>query len=350
MKMNTFQAVNDIIKDEFRTHPLPFFLEEATGLFQRAHLYYRSFRQVKIHEQAAQNPLQGHATIYGAALHLLSDYSSIGGLAIQIALVTKCTEDLLKEYRCLNENYQMLCDALTVQYPVYQSLNWTEQTPPFGCVVSSSFYLRWKIKMIRFTSRLQRIIQCLGLVFWQCFKTGMVLCDAQLLLTHDSQARFEGCTELVAYWQDYQQQLEDDRDLLLEEIEKGSELFDRILNKLGISMVDSTSALSQLKQEFQELEEPIQEIWDDMSYIAEETLDSIYIPDKITPFHIDLSIGKAQDPALPDGIYPPWGGECIEIEAKEDLTMDKPPLTQNQLFSLSMKSLKWIKQQFSDLT
>lgn len=321
--MNTFQALRNSIQEELQAdRHLPPFLDEAVELFRKAHMYYRTYRHVQIDQNAYKDPSKGHPAVYGAALQLLGDYTTIGSYAVNIALVTKCAEDILKEYRQLDDDYQRLCEAIDWQYPLYHYVEWKKEEKESQEIISPYLPLMWQTQTMDMIRQILKITRCALDVFWQIFKLSMCLCDAYLLCNDDPQIRYEACTELVAEWDLYQSQLQEDQKRLVEEIERGSELADRILTHLGVQD-DSTSIVSQLKEKIEEFAEEAKDTLDDMYNVAEETLDTIYVKGKITPLHINLTAINAAVPKVPYSRFPPWGGRemAISISAPSEHTI-----------------------------
>lgn len=311
-EMNVFQTVRDIIQTELENDfPLPPFSNEVLSLLSQAHIYYRTYKYEKISQKASKDPSQGHPAVYGAALQLLGDYTSIGSYAINIALVAKCTENLLGEYRQLSESYQKLCQTTDWQYPIYHPIKWKQETKTPQNLLSPSLFLTWQIQAMGWMNQILRVKNCSLDVFRQTFKLSMSLCDAYLVLNDDPQMRYAACTELAANWNGYLNQLKENQKYLLEEIKKRSDLTDRILSELDAEE-DSSSIIDQLNAEFKDfLAEQAEKMLEDIQDVAEETLDTFYVKGKITPLHIDLTEGKNATPALPHGRFPPWTGQTV---------------------------------------
>jgi hypothetical protein len=309
--MNAFQAIRDTIREEINIDQLPPFLDEAAELLSKAHLYYRGYKQMQINQNAARNPSKGHPGVYGAALHVVSDYTTIGAYAVNLALVTKCTEDLLREYRQLSEEYQRLCHTIDWQYPLYHPVEWKREAKNTQSL-SPSLSLLWQVQIMGWVRQILKITRCALVVFWQMFKLSMCLCDAYLLLNGDSQTRYEACTELVAEWDSYRNQLKEDQKRLVRELEKGCDLADRILTRLGAER-DSSFIIDRLKQKIEKFTGEAEEVLAGLYDRGIETLDMAYIKGKIAPLHIDLAESTAVAPALPYGRFPPWAGQAVVI-------------------------------------
>lgn len=319
--MNGFQAICDTIREECNSDLLPPFLDVSIELFSKAHIYYRIYKQTRMNQNIARDPSQGNPAVYGAALQLASDYTTIGSYAVNIALVTKCTEDLLQEYRRLSEDYQRLRHTIDWQYPLYHSVDWKRKGNS-NRLLSPSLSILWQIQIMGRVEQILKIIRCALDVFWQLFKLSMCLCDVYLLLDGDSQTRYTACTELVADWNDYQNQLKEDHKCLVEELEKGCDLADRILTRLGIEK-DSDFIIDQLKQEIGKCAQETEQVLENLYDRADETLDTVYIQGVITPLHINLTEGSATAPILPYDRFPPWAGQAIVINP----SAKSPPLS-----------------------
>jgi hypothetical protein len=344
--MNPFQAVRDTIREEIGIQQLPPFLDQTVEVFNKVHLYYRTFKQATFLRKAAQDPSKGNPAVYGAALHLLGDYTSIGSYAVNVALVTKCAQDLLQEYRNLSVDYNVLCQTIKWQYPLYYPIEWKRGKPDAQSILSPSFYLSWHVQEMGFVRQILKITRCALHVFWQLFKLSMSLCDAYLLLNGDSQARYEGCTELIAEWDNYQKHLKESQKFLMKEIEKGSQLADRILEHLAIKN-NSSSILAQLKPIIQGLKIDSQTSHD-LFETFQETWDIVYAKGKITPLHIDLAEGTAAPSTLPHGRFPPWAGQQVELIKTK--TENSAPFNINSLYfkitdlgiKKRLKELNWL--------
>jgi hypothetical protein len=336
--MNPIQAVRETIQEELGDRQLPPFLDQVVEMFSQAHLYYRTSKQARIFNKASEDSLQGHPAVYGAALHLVGHYTSIGSYAINVALVTKCTEDLLREYRQLSDDYQALCQAFTWQFPLYEPIEWKQGRTDAQAQLSPSLSLFSQIKIVGFIRQIHKINRCTLHGIWQSFKLSMCICDAHLLLNGDRQARYEACTELVAEWENYKKQLKEDKKRLLEEIEKGSTIVDRILQKMGTTENTST-LLKNLKQKIGVLANVSESLIDHLYEVGGDTLDSVFVKGKITPLNIILAVKKAPL-NLPQGRFPPWGGQEVEAIATPDA--ENSILDLIDLPGNSLKGLSWL--------
>jgi hypothetical protein len=316
--MNTFQTVRHIVQEELQfDYPLPPYVDNILNVLSKAHIYYRTYKYEQISRKTAQDPTKGHPAVYGAALQLASDYPSIVSYAINVALVAKCTLDLLQEYRQLSESYQRLCQVIDWQYPLYYSVK-LKQKVAFSNSLSPSLHFILQVQMMDLVRQMLKICRCALDVFWQIFKLSMCLCDAYLLFNHDPRIRYEACTELVADWKCYRNQLQENQKRLFEEIQKKYRCIDHILNRLGIDK-SSTFILEQLKEKVKGLVVEAGEELGNLYDRTEETLDTLYAKGKITSLHINLTAGKAATPALPAGRFPPWGGQAIILASSKPL-------------------------------
>lgn len=310
--MDTFHAVQKAMSEEFvQIGPLPPFFKETVDLFSKAHLYYRSFKLGRAYSKAVLDPSKGNPVAYGAALHLVADHTSLN-YALTAALAAKCAADLLREYRRVSESTQEFWQTVTCQYPLYQSVEWSHEKRHRPLLLLPSIYLLYQVKVLHLIKQLQKIAECIFNILWQTFKLSMSSADAYLILNGDPTARFESFTELVADWEDYEGQLEDSTQRLLEELEKGIHITDRILSYLKAQETCST-IIDNLKRRKGKASGKSEGFIDDLYDVAHNALDPYFIPGKVVQMHIDFSEGKAAPPALPKDRFPPWGGQKIEV-------------------------------------
>lgn len=314
--MNTYDAVKQAIQpDVAKVGPLPPLLDPVVTLFSKAHLYYRSFKMGRTFQKAATDPEKGNAAAYGAALHLASDYTSLE-YALKVALVVKCSEDLLKGYRQVSEKTQTFWDAARCRYPLYQPIEWggkdKKSSPTF---LSPSYFVNKLVQLSQFSVQMHRVATALPSLLWQAFKLSMSVSDAYLVLNGDEAARFECFTELVSEWDSYQNLLEEDKERLVEVIENGSAVADRILKKLKIPETCATLVKSLKGSLAKGAPDDVSGLLKDFVEVAKDALDPVLIKGKITPFHLDFSEGAAAPSALPKGKFPPWGGQKVKPAA-----------------------------------
>lgn len=371
--MQAFPAVIDTIQKDFDTQQIPPPLHEVIELFRKVHVYHRTFKQAQLLNEAAKNPSQGNPAVYGAALQLAGDYTEIGSYTITVALVTKCTHDLLQEYRQLNIDCKILDDVWNWRYPIYQPIAWKRGTenPMF---LSPCFSLLSRIQALKLINQIFSITSCALRVFWQSFRISMCLCDAYLMLHGDPQARYEACTELVAKWGTYYHQLQEEQNRflekikradrqketmqLLDEIEHHRDLTDDILRCMK-QTEDSSSLIQKIKVKFKQniakVAQQAKEEAEDLYDAAERAMDAIYVKGKMIPLQINLAEGKAAPPLIPLGRFPPWGGQKVAlivpkaddqpVEAVKNFILDNMKLP----FEDSFKGVVWLADQLNRL-
>ncbi len=303
--MNLFGVVQKIVQEEFA---LPVFVHQTIDLIGKGHLYFRAYKYGKTYEKSSLHPLKEHSAVYGAIFHLLGEMTSIGSYAVTVALITKCAEDLLQGYRNLNEDYQTLYQKIHCQYPIDQPLKWNRKGLQ-SILFSPSLILVWQVQIIEKSRQILKIARCASRVLWQLFKLSVYVCDARLLLNDDPQTRYMACTELMHDWERYQAQMEENQQRLIEEIQKRSVLADRILYQLGLSR-NSAVILIEMRKKFLGFISAKKEIFEDISYAAQETLNTVYIKGKITALSINVRNRKSN--VLPSQPFPHWGGQQIK--------------------------------------
>lgn len=314
--MSTYDTVHSIVKEDIAAkHPLPSFLHETVKTFNRSHVYYRAYKMAGIYSKAAKSPAHGHPAAYGAALHLAADLTTIGSYAVNLALVAHIAQRLLVEYRSLSKAYQAYTSAVRWQYPVYPSLQYEKESKNKQKILSPSLYSTWKIQIVAFFRQIGKVCRCALDVFWQAFKLAMILRDAQLLIEGDTQAHFEACTELVAEWDEFVIQLNEDKQRLLEELEKRGALADRILTKVGAEK-NIRFVVDTFKDAFKDLLKP-DGVIDNFIEAGKEGMDILNVPGKANLLAINLDDGNVDPPLLPPSRYPPWGGKQVEVEVAQ---------------------------------
>lgn len=311
--IHPFQVLRLVIQEELAIeHPFPPILETAVELLRKVHPYYRYYRRNQIGHKANKTPLKGHPAIYGAALHLLHDYTQIGAYAVNLALITKCAEDLLFEYRQLDDHYHQLIESIHWKYPLYHPIQWKYEKGEEGQVGSSPLYFVLECHAMRLVQQIMHITSCALAVFKQLFKLSMCLCDAHLLFNNDPHMYHEACTDLVAKWDHYVNELKTNQNQLVQEIENRQALANRLLKHLGIDH-KSISFIAQLNDKIKKWMKDNEALLTDIYHVAEETLDTIYVKGKITPLHIDLTAVHAAKPKIPYSRFAPWAGQAVVI-------------------------------------
>lgn len=312
--MNTFDAVNKAVSAELPSiGPLPPCLQGTVKLLSQARLYYRAHKLGSAYEQASKDPENGNPVAYGAALHLVADHTSLG-YALSAALAAKCALDLLRGYRQVGESTQEFWNAVKCQYPVYHPVEWKQDSSSWTSFLFPSFNVYCQIKTMQMVTQLKKVSVCAAKIVRDTFLLSMRLADVCLISTGDQTARFEGFTELVAEWETYQGELENNKKRFLEELENNSVLIDQILDYL--QMPEScTHLIDILKKHMPDPVPGTGNLKDDLYEVGKGFLDPLVKPGKITAIGIDLSEGKAAPPALPPGRYPPWGGQKVKVVA-----------------------------------
>lgn len=301
--MKTYDAVQKAIGQELGASTLNPFLGVFVSGCSYIHRIYRSIKLGYKANQASQNPSKGNAVTYGAALHLVADHSSLK-YALSVALAAKCATDLLRETRQVGEKTKELWQTITGQYPVYHPVEWRRAEGSWPKRALSSFSIATRIKFLRFVDRIRKIKECTAKVIWQSFKLSMCSADAYKILEGEPMARFEGYTELVADWESYEEELTDNKNQLLEVLEKGSSLTDKILKYMDASE-STVTIVNNLKKHLGNVSANP----DGML----KAVNPLIIPGKITPLGIHLSSGKVGKPALPPERFPPWGGQKVNV-------------------------------------
>lgn len=293
-------------------------LYQAVELLSKTRIYYRCWKQVKITQKALTDPSATHPAVYGAALQLVGDYTTIGSYAVSVALVAKCVEDLFFHYQGLSEEYVQLSEKMAWRYPVYHPAPWNlkedvswlsdeekgneeEKRSKFSFCPPSFFALP-SFYAVDIVVQVIEIIRLSLRVFARLFILSMSLCDAWLLCQNDPQTRFDACTELISEWDHYYTLLKQDSCFLQEQIEKGSQLADTVLAHMETHYT-CRKVLAELGESLKEIAEDIpidKEKGLEILYEAgRATLDTVYVSGKVVAPRVDLSIGAPYTPKIP---------------------------------------------------
>lgn len=288
-------------------YPIPPLLDDVIQIFFKVHMYYKAFQFAYISQEAGINPLQAHPAIFGAALQLLGDNTTIGALAVNAALVVKCAEDILQEYRELMDAYQNLCEVFNWSYPTYEHVTVLKDSQELHGIIPPFIYLFWYGHCVSFLTQLEKMIIAAAIAVSRIFRISMCQYDAYLLFIGDTQARFEACTELVADWSRYREQLLTDTSFLFDKIEQSSAFADRIFERLGVKSTSSTFLAELRGQAASWQDSKEMEIVKDVLGIS---INSVYLEGKNPlTFTPQLRDHQGHVSILPEDRFPPWGGE-----------------------------------------
>lgn len=329
--MKIFQALRQTVLEEAAPQSVPSFLHTTVDLLGKAHTCCRTIKLLNVFTKAQQNPQRGHPAIYGAALQLAGDYTSLG-YGLNVALLAKCAQDILSEYASLSQSYLSFKAVIQCHYPLYQPVHWKKASPQESLLFSPSFLI-YRVELTQLIQKIDKIVQCVLDMLWQSFRLSMALRDAYLVFEGDPLARYEACTELIANWDDYQRHLKNHQELLVEELEKGQALADRILTRLNLH--NTQFILYFLKNHLPQ-NQNVKAALENVLEAANRAADTVYIPGKVTPLHIDLAEGQDQPPALAPGRFPPWAGQEVEIKTESSQTSSSLELeeeSEHDLFS-----------------
>lgn len=308
--MSLYDAVQKVVGEGVaQMSPLPPLLNPTLGILCKAHLFYSTYK-LGSSIQKPRKPLEGNPAVYGAALLFTADYAPLG-YALNIALVAKCAQDLLRGYRQISLSTEKLINVIRSRYPVYHSVEWREEKAKRSrFFLPSTYYIR-QLQITRLIAKIQQIFAHLRSILWQTFQLSMAMADAYLVLTGDQRARFYSFTELVADWDKYRTELENDKKRLLEDIQSQTNVADRILKEIHAPK-SCEAVIGQLQTELKKESESEEGLLNDLREAFFDTVKTFYVPGKITAMRIDFSEGKAAPAALPPGQYPPWGGQKMK--------------------------------------
>lgn len=285
--------------------PIPFYLQSAANLLAKGHLLWWSIKDYTLFKQTQQrNRTEGNPIAYGAALHLLSEYSTTVGYIVKVALIAKCAEDLLQQYCRVYQAYSNLKAACTKNYPRYYSYDWNKlHTKPASYF--PSFYLSLHLKGVKFVQTISKILRYISKLIIEMTTLAMRSTDVYLIANGNALAHLRACTEMIGDWKKYQARLTEDYTFLLIELDNKKELTDSILKKIGIEKrtIDLISSLRHLAAQIGKHLPTFLEL-------AQETVEPIFVEGKITALNLDFV--EEEPPTLKPARYPPWTGEHLD--------------------------------------
>ena len=311
---NGFEAIQATVEEQVQTwNHFPDLFTKGVTFFQKARIYYRSFKHIQYQKEAVENPQKGNPAVYGAAIDFIAQFHSITECALYIALIVKFTQDILLEYKNLKDQYEQLRSTWKNEYPFHRTVTWPSHRSHLilSILFPPSASLAWKMRLANTVHKIKHMTHTLWAILCQMFKISMISCDVYYLLKGDLAIRYEACTELVAKWDDYKDFLKGNEKVLLEKLEGKKEIATRLFTKLGISETIVT-VTEKLKALFTTEIPSTSGALNHLSDALKQARKSVYVKGKITPFEIGI---PQQDPIFPRTHpyrYPPWGGQTLE--------------------------------------
>jgi hypothetical protein len=306
-----YQAIHQTVFEQAQIdYQIPPCVEPITKIFGHAHRFYRVFKYDRLLQHANQQG-RGHPAVYGAALHLVGDFTTWGAYALKVALIAKCAEDLLHQYQNLHLSFCRLKSTIDQRFPHSPPDLFKSSIPQKNVYLSPAFQLQISSQVILLKYRLLNIFNACLEVLIETFKLSMCMQDTYLLTQGNPQAQYEACTELVGDWDRYFSQLQNDTLYLKEQIFKKKELTNRILTKLETDR-NAEKILRHLDlMNPQSPPSSTPSTWNTVAEAIGRTTDAILPAGRVSAIHIDLGEGQDFVPALPPARYPPWGGQII---------------------------------------
>lgn len=226
----TFQAIFNTVAREMPQIPLA--VQRLIEWFREFHNDYRWYKLKNIQQlftpqqERRSNESSAQSAFYGHAISRLANVSDYVNYAVNLAVITKCTLDILNKYRELRDSLGELQNALCLKvatqdlYPIDNRVH----------TCSLSIFVAWNHEMSNLLLQVVKIVHCSLKVLLKAFELSMILEDTRLFFTHDTQTRFVACTELVEHWQSYSHLLNDE---LGRSLEAHQPLAREILTELG---------------------------------------------------------------------------------------------------------------------
>lgn len=308
---NVSQVIRTTSLEESQAkYPLPPYLLTAASYFEKAHVIYRNAKFALILKKAQETPHDGNPFVYGSAIDVLAPMTE-ASYFLQIALITKSVNDIVKQYEEVYKAYQSFQDAIYDHFSVYKpdSLTPAEELT----IISPSFRKRFNDTVAAFPAYLLRVAEAITLLFWEVFKLAMCLEDVRLLTQGDPSQRNHACTELVAQWQEYRRNLQN-RSFLIKEMNNNNIIVDKILNKINTNTT-AQSLINLLKVGFDHLAS--NQFLIDITEITVDTLSGL--ANESAPLMIQyVSPKNALGHEFVNLRYPPWTGQTLGTPVESD--------------------------------
>lgn len=313
--IDLYQASMDTIMEKVNGEnqiPAPF--NFVISNLKTVYIGYRIFKISRVHHRASEKRSEANPVIFGTSMMLLENINFIKQ-ALTIALVTKCSIDLLMEYEKLGDDSEKFCDALRDNYPSYEHIPWEMNSKKTFDILSPSMYLNYKIFSQKYTRQITKTIRFSLAIFMQFFKIAMCHCDIYFLLSGDRRIRFEAYSEMGVQWETYYNKLQGNTLFLIEEVEKGQPMADAIFRKLGME-IDCAKVLQEIKIKAQIVQES--SAFQAVSDTAKITANRFQADKDINFFTYKLEdLETRPAPEWTEYQFPPWGGGQINIKASK---------------------------------
>lgn len=206
-------AIHETVHEKTTNYALPQGLNHLGKFFDKIHTLSWIAKDWISYGRAKQAPpQQGNATVYAACLQIFSSQIQPLSYPIKLAILAKCTQDLVEHRRQIFKSYKRLDRVIQHEFPLaHKKLSWQD-------------------------SRLYKFIQRLFDVTTQLFWLTMRVKDIELLfIKQDSLAEHRALRELIEDLQNYCEKVSKNQALLTEDLKMKEELIIEILNKLGTS-------------------------------------------------------------------------------------------------------------------
>lgn len=305
---------------------LPSPLEKTVFTFHQLHRYCRFFKATQLVNRHISSH-NSNPIVYGTALDFIASQSTAISFGLNIALVIKCAEDILGEYKKLSDAYNTLQSAIACEFPprVFVKEVGIHLPPPLFAL---------KFRLLRAQKQITIIIKALAVFLKQIFHLSLALCDAELLCRNDPYMKLYACTELACKWSTYFDGLRRDLFVLNEELENRKELIERLLKTLNIPSGDlkKLEELKVIANEIAPYGRPIHEV-------AKDAMRSFYRTGKITPIDLSVDLPKKIPPGY-SSRGPAWRGEAIDEKTLSSPMQEKAHPFFNSLLKLFRTSKK----------
>lgn len=248
----------------------------------------------------------------GVALHLLSEYSATAAFIIKIALIAKCTQDLLEQHKKLHTALSDFKKIRNDEFPRYHQYQWKNLNKTSYLQTVASLHVFVYFKGVKFLDQTSRVIRCSFIVFSQVLSYGVLLTDIYLIANGDALAHLRACTAMIGCWREYQTKLAENYLLVLQELEKREEVVNLVCQKIGMNK-RTNDIIKDLRHFAIQAGKAIPEIINTIDDVA----NPIITPGKITAINFEIPTEQPAN-APEEQRYPPKLNKVATQKNAED--------------------------------
>jgi hypothetical protein len=220
------------------SHRLPPLLWTGFTALNKVHGLWRWYRRVDLYTQpnTLSQLLAGHVVNFAIGDKLLLR------VAAQCLLISTRVLDCSRQQVKLCDAAQQWIWAVKGHYPKPNRQKWHKQPNHAWSSPSSTHWI--KIQWKAFVNRIQRVIECTAMVFFQCFKLSMRIMDAIDVFSLSPYTSNEGVNELFVNAMKWMDNIVENNEELLNGLEANKPMIEKILYNSPITYIQLHTTVS----------------------------------------------------------------------------------------------------------